>query len=145
MPGLNHSINENTLRTFFLSRFSGFRNSKYECFGRWTNHIDEDIKNKNTCGSIPDIMIISKQDKIIYIGEAKQLKDYKADISSFTFKNSKQLDNYISYLNKKKFNCYEKFLVYSVPTFCVRTTRNEIKKKLITKNAKFDFEVITIT
>ncbi len=142
MPGTAHNKNESNLKSFLKKKVPDFFDSKYERYGRWTDSISEAIKEKKLNGSIPDLMLLSESEEIAYIGEAKQLGNYKEDLSGFRLKAKEQLDNYVSWMvnNHKKYKTI--LIIYSVPIFCYSVTKNEIKKTFKKNKMYFPNEVI---
>lgn len=142
MPGTPHNKNEANLKSFLKKKVPDFFDSKYERYGRWTDSISEAIKEKKLNGSIPDLMLLSESEEIAYIGEAKQLGNYKEGLSGFRLKAKEQLNNYVSWMvkNHKKYKTI--LIIYSVPIFCYSVTKNEIKKTFKKNKMYFPNEVI---
>ena len=142
MPGQAHNDNQEILRKYLIKLVPDFGSLVYEAYGKWTNNMHDNIQSKNINNSVPDLMILSKEKKLAYIGEAKQIKDYSEGYTKFKARSKIQLNNYFKWLKENEHIFCNKLIIYSVPSFCVSVTRNEVRKMKKKWNIKLCWDVI---
>ena len=134
-----HQKIKKSLNIFSKNINNFFSNSLYEKFGRILNF--ERAKVKILFKKIPDIMVLDKSKRLVWVGEAKTSGDFNS-LGEFKTRNILQLNSYCKWLNENKLEYNSHLLVYCVPSNCVSDTRNEIKK-LLYKNSTIQFKVIS--
>ena len=136
-----HQKNQEELKIYFQNNIENFfDNSKYEKYGRFFEI--EKAKIKVLFKKIPDLMVISKLNKLVWVGEAKTSGDFNSN-GEFSSRNYLQLKSYCNWLldNKAKFDSH--LLVYCVPISRIADTKNQIKKFFFKSNNKICFKVIS--
>lgn len=159
MPSHKHQYQEEELLKYFKNEFPNYLDqSVYEYFGSWSKSLADDIKEFKIYEDItksdseitgnnsknryvkPDLLIRKKNNELIFIGEAKQMKDFLKN-GDLKPRSERQLEIYIRWLKKSKDNYHFQKLIYSVPTFYIKSMENNIRKLMMSNNIDFKFLV----
>ena len=144
MPSNLHRHQELKLKNYFVKNFPDYEDATtYKLFGDyWVKSLDETPRKINLNGSEPDLVII-KNEKIIYVGEAKQINDFSNDFSRLLSRGYEQLENYFSWMIDQNKCVYEtKKIVYSVPFCCKDAMKDSIRKIGLKYNSYIPSDVI---
>ena len=136
-----HQKNQEELKIYFQNNIEDFfDNSKYYKYGRFLKI--ERAKIKVLFDKIPDLMVVSKSNNLVWVGEAKTSGDFNSN-GEFSSRNYLQLKSYCNWLmdNKNKYDTH--LLIYCVPSFRIADTKNQIKKFFFKTNNEINYKVIS--